>query len=147
MDAIQSLTGCTFGKGNLIHKDYGKNAYTFIRRSDGKAIRILGRAEAWGEQEPEHQALFTKMRSGAKLTPAEQARFRELHEQRALRLLEVPEAQLFDVRPADARVIKKARIHDSLVCDNCGERTMETRTRRFKGQTLCIPCFEAVEAR
>ena len=24
VDAIQSLTGCTFGKGNLIHKDYGK---------------------------------------------------------------------------------------------------------------------------
>jgi len=22
---------------------------------------------------------------------------------------------------------------------------MESRTRRFDGQTLCIPCFEAVE--
>ena len=25
VDAIQYLTGCTFGKGNLIHLDYGKN--------------------------------------------------------------------------------------------------------------------------
>jgi formylmethanofuran dehydrogenase subunit E len=24
VDAVQYLTGCTFGKGNLIHKDYGK---------------------------------------------------------------------------------------------------------------------------
>jgi formylmethanofuran dehydrogenase subunit E len=29
VDAIQYLTGCTFGKGNLIHKDYGKNAFTY----------------------------------------------------------------------------------------------------------------------
>ena len=28
-------------------------------------------------------------------------------------------------------------------CDECGEMTMETRTRRFQGRTLCIPCFEA----
>ena len=35
VDAIQFMTGCTFGKGNLIHLDYGKNAFTFIRCSDG----------------------------------------------------------------------------------------------------------------
>ena len=29
VDAIQFLTGCTFGKGNLIHKDYGKNAFSY----------------------------------------------------------------------------------------------------------------------
>lgn len=43
VDAIQFLTGCTFGKGNLVHRDYGKNAYTFFRRSDGTAIRIAAR--------------------------------------------------------------------------------------------------------
>ena len=26
VDAIQYLTGCTFGKGNLIHQDYGKKS-------------------------------------------------------------------------------------------------------------------------
>ncbi len=31
VDGIQFLTGCTFGKGNMIHRDYGKNAYTFVR--------------------------------------------------------------------------------------------------------------------
>ncbi len=37
VDAIQYMTGCTFGKGNLIYRDYGKNAFTFWRRSDGRA--------------------------------------------------------------------------------------------------------------
>ena len=32
VDAIQVMAGCTFGKGNLIFKDYGKQVYTFIRR-------------------------------------------------------------------------------------------------------------------
>lgn len=43
VDAIQYLTGCTFGKGNLIHRDYGKNVFTGeptmasrVRTVDGK---------------------------------------------------------------------------------------------------------------
>jgi len=39
VDAIQVVTGCTMGKGNLIFKDYGKNAYTFVSRNTGKAVR------------------------------------------------------------------------------------------------------------
>ena len=46
VDAIQFLTGCTFGKGNLIHRDWGKNAFSFFRRSDGRAIRISLRPDA-----------------------------------------------------------------------------------------------------
>ncbi len=30
VDAIQFLTGCTFGKGNLIHHDVGKMAFTLL---------------------------------------------------------------------------------------------------------------------
>src|SRR3972149_1440687 len=40
VDAVQVMTGCTFGKGNLIFKDYGKQVYTFIKRPSGKAVRI-----------------------------------------------------------------------------------------------------------
>lgn len=40
VDAIQVVTGCTFGKGNLIFKDYGKHVYTFYNRNTGKGIRI-----------------------------------------------------------------------------------------------------------
>ena len=47
VDAIQFMTGCTFGKGNLIHLDYGKNAFTFIRLSDGKTVRLVTRPQSW----------------------------------------------------------------------------------------------------
>jgi len=146
VDAIQYLTGCTFGKGNLIHLDYGKNAFTFIRRSDGKALRIVVRPDAFGPPDPERQALFERLRSGA-ATPEEQARFDALHGQRAQQVLDAPEEALFEVRQVEPRIPARARILTSLACDECGEMTMETRTRRFQGRTLCMPCFQALENR
>ncbi|MGC9347587.1 MAG: FmdE family protein [Anaerolineae bacterium] len=146
VDAIQYLTGCTFGKGNLIHHDYGKNAFTFIRRSDGKALRILERPNAMGDPDPEHMELFAKVRSG-EATPAEQARFQTLHERRAQQVLEAPEEALFDVRPVETSIPEQAHILRSLKCDACGEMTMETRTRNFRGQVLCLPCFGAAVRR
>jgi formylmethanofuran dehydrogenase subunit E len=146
VDAIQSLTGCTFGKGNLIHRDYGKNAYTFIRRSDGKAIRIITHPDGWPPDHPERQALFEKVRADT-ATEVERRRYWELHEERALAVLNIPEEQLFEVREVQANVPQHARVHTSIPCDECGEMTMETRIRRFDGRNLCIPCFEQVETR
>ena len=40
IDAIQVLLGTTYGKGNLIHLDYGKNNYTIYNRSQKKAIKL-----------------------------------------------------------------------------------------------------------
>jgi formylmethanofuran dehydrogenase subunit E len=35
-DAVQVLTGCTFGKGNFIFRDYGKMALTLLSRKTGQ---------------------------------------------------------------------------------------------------------------
>jgi len=40
VDAVQVLTGCTFGKGNLFFHDYGKHVYTFAVRPSGRAVRV-----------------------------------------------------------------------------------------------------------
>lgn len=146
VDAIQFLTGCTFGKGNLIHRDYGKNAFTFVRRSDGKALRILTRPNAMGAPDPEHSTLFAKVRNG-EATPEEQERFQALHNQRARQILATPEDELFEVRPVSPCIPDKALIVGSLRCAICGEMTMETRTRNFQGQVLCLPCFEDIKRR
>ncbi|MCX7671169.1 MAG: FmdE family protein [Anaerolineae bacterium] len=146
VDAVQFLTGCTFGKGNLIHLDYGKNAFTFIRRSDGKAIRIVARPDAFGPPDPEWPALRARVFAG-EATPEEKAQFYAGQAQRTQAILDAPLDRLFDVRPVEPRIPAKARIMASLTCEACGEAVMETRTRRFGGRTLCIPCFEAAERR
>jgi len=142
VDAIQCLTGCTFGKGNLIHKDHGKNVYTFTRRSDGRAIRISTRPEGWGEPNPIWEELFAKVRAG-KATPEERERFQGLHLARADAVLERPIEELYNVREVDITMPRAARIHRSVPCESCGEPTMETRIRLLGGRQLCPPCFEA----
>jgi len=130
----------------LIHLDYGKNAFTFIRRSDGKAIRIVTRPDAWGEPNVEYRTLSPKVRSDT-ATEAEQQRFEDLQWERSRIILERPFATLFNVTPVEPAVPAKARVHDSVTCAACDESVMETRSRLFRGETLCIPCFEARDRR
>ena len=48
VDAVQSLLGCTTGKGNLILVDNGKQAFTFYSRDQGKALRIYFKGDVFG---------------------------------------------------------------------------------------------------
>jgi formylmethanofuran dehydrogenase subunit E len=41
VDAVQFLSGCTFGKGNFIFKDYGKHVYTFYDRKTKRGVRVV----------------------------------------------------------------------------------------------------------
>jgi len=53
--------------------------------------------------------------------------------------------EMFIVTEPSFPVPKPGRILQSLQCEACGEMTMESRTRRLGGKTLCLPCFEKVE--
>jgi len=141
VDAIQLLTGCTFGKGNLVHRDHGKNAYTFIRRSDGKAVRVSTRPGQWARRDPAWLALFAKVRTGA-ASPEERAQFAASQRERSAQVLNAPLEELYDVREVHVDAPRPARILASVDCAACGEATMETRIRRLDGQELCLPCFE-----
>lgn len=39
-DAVQYVTGCTAGKGNLEIRPIGKRAMTLVRRASGKGVRV-----------------------------------------------------------------------------------------------------------
>jgi len=39
-DAVQVITGCTFGKGNFIYRDHGKIVFTFFSRKTGQGVRV-----------------------------------------------------------------------------------------------------------
>ena len=139
MDGVQSLTGCTLGKGNLIFKDHGKHVYTFLRRADGKAIRIVIRPAYWGQRNPEHQALSAKMIAGQANAP-ERARFLELQVTRAEELLEAPEEQLLEVQPVKLSFAPKVRVADYVLCESCSELTLKTHLQRVGQQQVCRPC-------
>jgi formylmethanofuran dehydrogenase subunit E len=119
VDAIQFLTGCSFGKGNLIHKDYGKSAFTFYDRDAQKGFRAVFKDD------------FAR---------DETDRNNRIH-----RILEADLEELFLTKAVDAPPVRPARILKSIQCDTCHERVMESRIRLFDGKKLCIPCFQNVE--
>lgn len=144
VDAIQFLTGCTFGKGNLIHRDYGKAAFSFYDRAAGRAFRLTLQPGARGKEHREMAELMGRNQKG-ELPPDENTRMARLRSLVQERLMSLPLEELFTCSQLEYRPPRAARVLQSLICEACGEETMESRTRRFAGQTLCIPCYEQVE--
>ena len=114
VDAIQYINGTTFGKGNLIFKDHGLHAYTFIERSSGKQIRIELKADVF-----EHRS----------------------REEFLKQILEISDKELFSVKEVKIEVPEKASIFRSVKCAKCGLQVMETRARVLDQKFYCIPCW------
>ena len=88
--------------------------------------------------------LAEKIRTG-QASDQDKQRLGELRHSLQERLMHLPLREMFLMTPQTQGLPKPPRILASLRCEHCGENTMESRTRRFGGQTLCIPCFAKVE--
>jgi len=144
VDAIQFLTGCTFGKGNLIHKDYGKTAFSFYDRMRSLGFRAVLRPDISGEVGSELRSLSKKVANGT-ANEEERIRYEELRRSLQDRYMGADIEKMFIIMEPAFPIPKPARILQSLQCEACGEMTMESRTRRIDGKTLCLPCFEKRE--
>ena len=139
-DAIQVITGCTFGKGNFIYRDYGKHAFTFFNRDTGKGVRVARKAEPQDPSDPEYRALLEKIRQDT-ATPEERAEFDRRHQAVCRRILDqLPEA-LFTLTEVTVPLPEKARIEPSVTCACCGEPTMATKMETVDGRQVCRGCL------
>lgn len=138
VDAVQVMTGCTFGKGNLIFNDYGKQVYTFVKRPSGKAIRISIDWTSPSETEKEKKMWQRYMkgdRSKDVLKAVHQRKTKKIDS-----ILKAKNSELFKVRPVKITLPEEARIYPSIRCEICKEKTMESRLRVKDGKIVCIPC-------
>ena len=138
VDAIQVLTGCTFGKGNLIYRDYGKMGFTFFNRRSGQGVRLAMRQDVFRVNERQIE-LFKKMRSGS-ITDEEKVQLRALGEQRTSEVLDTRAEDLFNLTAVSAGMPDKAPIEPSKPCAHCGEPTMSSRLVSLDGQMVCREC-------
>ena len=137
VDAIQSMLGCTAGKGNLLFRDFGKQAFTFYSRDKNKALRIYFR----GGISKEMDELRQKMAQGD-LSPEDKERMAALRTQAIEKLLSARDEDILEVEEVEIPAPEKARIHPSLKCEECGEEFMEVLGRTAGGKVLCKDCFE-----
>jgi len=140
-DAVQVLTGCTFGKGNFIYKDHGKMVLTLLSRKTGQGIRVAMRPGAFSPDET-HLALLHKVMRG-EANEEEKKRFYDIHIQRSRDVLEMPDNELFAVTTVQVELPEKARIEPSEPCARCGEPTMRTKLETFDGRGLCRDCIKS----
>lgn len=115
VDGVQAILGCTFGKGNLLYRDTGKQAFSFFNRKTGEKIRIC-------------------------LKPFEKSMDRV---ERQAYLLEAPVEELFDFSVPQFELPEKARIFNTIICDLCGEGSPEHKMHLQDGKKVCVDCFKA----
>ncbi|BDZ70067.1 FmdE family protein [Methanobacterium petrolearium] len=139
VDAIQFVTGCTLGKGNLIFKDHGKHVYTFLNRDTGKALRISLKSSS-DERDPEFAEARKKAFSDS-ATKKDLEEYEKIRNKTTEKILEAPVQELFEVEWVDMEFPEEARIFRSVRCAKCGELVSEHRIRVENGKMVCIPCF------
>jgi formylmethanofuran dehydrogenase subunit E len=118
VDAIQALLSCTFGKGNLIYKGSGKQAFNFFARSNGKKLRVCLKPNEHRNKDRDAWQDY---------------------------LLNAPLDEIFSFSEPTFDLPERARIFNTLVCDVCGEGAPEHKMRLQDGKTVCLDCFNAYD--
>lgn len=113
IDAIQSVLGCSSGKGNLIFRMRGKQAFSFFNRKTGKSFRIVLKDLEFG-------------------SPEEKMNF----------MLNSPGEDIFEVDRVPFDLPPKANIYRSQKCCLCGELTAEPWLRVRDGKEICLDCLQ-----
>ncbi|HOC91877.1 MAG TPA: FmdE family protein [bacterium] len=139
VDAIQAITGCTFGKGNLKFRDIGKRGYTFYNRNTGAGVRIL---ENYRPKEVPGQADLRKAVFGGTATKSQIESFREMSKSAIDDILKAPDEAILEMKPVSAPPPNKAMLYETLTCASCGEKVMEPRTVKADGGAYCADCAD-----
>lgn len=116
VDALQIMSGCTFGKGNLIFRDFGKPVFTLFSRKTGKGVRVRFIDDAIPQD-----ALADR-------------------EKKLAFILSAPQSEIISFREVFVDMPKPAKIYNTVQCEKCHESVMETRIKPVSGRALCIPC-------
>ncbi|QNM05053.1 FmdE family protein [Qiania dongpingensis] len=114
VDAVQVLTGCTMGKGNLLYRGTGKMAFSFFLRKTGKGVRVV-------------------------LKPGKSGTSRE---ERQREILENPFEELFWVKEPGFSLPDAARIFADETCEICGEASPDYKMHLQGGKKVCVDCFQ-----
>lgn len=137
VDAIQAILSCTFGKGNLIFRDYGKQVVTVASRQNNRAIRIASRDQ--GTPSPERQR-FGLLNRKTSLTSEEEDEREVLRLAVFEQIMTTSLEDMFNISEVTIDWPPKATIYPSVVCSVCGERVSEHRAQSSSQGLVCLPC-------
>ncbi len=112
VDGIQAILGCSAGKGNLIFRIRGKQAFSFFNRNSGDNVRLVLKQLPQMEREAKQRFI-----------------------------LEAPLDEIFEIKKPGYPIPEEARLFPSIHCELCGESTAEPYIRLENGKKVCLDCF------
>jgi len=137
-DGVQTITGCTFGKGNIKKLHYGKWGVTLVEVATGRAVRVTPTASAMLANK--QTDFFKEYRE--KGVPASKVPL-EVVQPLVDRVMGAPDEKLLSVGEIFTYEIPhKPHSFAGLVCDGCGEMVVEGYARIVGDKKVCIPCQE-----
>jgi formylmethanofuran dehydrogenase subunit E len=114
IDAVQIITGCTLGKGNLIYRPTGKMAMALFNRQTEKRVRIVLKPNLFPDMDWEEWQAY---------------------------ILRAPVEEAFWIKEPQYDPPEKAVIFCTEVCEICGEGAPENKIRQQGGKKVCLDCF------
>jgi len=115
-DALQWVTSCTFGKGNLVFRDWGKPVFTLYSVRTREGVRVVFH----GKRVPQSA--------------------RKDRDDFIIWILEAPREEMMSLIEVTMDEPDSPRTKASVNCGGCGEPVSISRIREIDGETLCIPC-------
>ena len=140
LDAIQEVTGCTFGKRNLYLSRIGKPVYILQNTKTGSAVRAY--CAYW--ETFDHSDLRTLRKAVKKLdaSPDQKAALQKLTEEKINEILAAPESDLFSIKRVTLPPPPKSGKYEAAPCGVCGEHVDVALLTEEKGQRLCLECLK-----
>jgi len=114
VDAVQVITGCTLGKGNLLYHGTGKMAFNFYNRKTGESLRVILKPMAEDMDRAQRQEF----------------------------ILTAPIDEVFSFAKPRYKLPEKARLFATVICEECGEGAPEHKMRLQEGKKVCLDCFQ-----
>jgi formylmethanofuran dehydrogenase subunit E len=140
VDALQVLLGTSTGKGNLIIRDFGKNAYTVLSRSGRKSYRFVRKVRY--EYHGKEKSTFDRLDAAIAKGMASE------NDRRDMKLLKVEDLlgrycdEIFTITEIPFDEPLYAPLERSEPCAMCGEMTMASKMAGVNDGRVCIPCSQ-----
>ena len=143
VDAIQEITGCTFGKRNLILTHVGKPVYILQNTATGKAVRAYCKYWDTFDHGPLRalREATKQADAGSEAKAALQKKTEEIIED----ILAAPHSELFSISQVTLPSPPKSGKYKAEPCERCHEHVDLALLKDRGGKRICTECLEIAQ--
>ncbi len=139
VDAIQEITGCTFGKRNIYLDHIGKPVYILQNTKTGNAVRAY--CTYWETFDHTELRTLRKAAKAADASDAQKAALLKKTEETIETVLAAPESELFSITRIKLPAPPKSGKYAAEACESCHEQVDVALLTANNGKRLCTECI------